>query len=91
MVISSNTSNIEYEKLNNEDKIKFQNTLRNSMIYLAKEVVRDGEGIKIYNYKCSRFKKYARCQKAAFCIANSNLVKTALFAEDPNWGRVVLL
>ena len=44
MVISSNTSNIEYEKLNNEDKIKFQNTLKNSMIYLAKEVVRDGEG-----------------------------------------------
>ncbi len=29
----------------------------------------------------------ARC--AAYAIANSNLVKTAFFGEDPNWGRII--
>jgi glutamate N-acetyltransferase/amino-acid N-acetyltransferase len=35
----------------------------------------------------AKSKSDARC--AAYAIANSNLVKTAFFGEDPNWGRII--
>jgi glutamate N-acetyltransferase/amino-acid N-acetyltransferase len=57
---------------------------------LARLIVRDGEGatklIEIY-VKGTNARHAAR--SIAFAIARSNLVKTAFFGEDPNWGRIV--
>lgn len=59
-------------------------------IQLAKMIVKDGEGAtKFIEIKVSGAKTYADAKKVGFSIANSNLVKCAMFGEDPNWGRVV--
>ena len=34
-------------------------------------------------------KSKSDARRVAYAIANSNLVKTAFFGEDPNWGRII--
>ncbi|MDP8266662.1 MAG: bifunctional glutamate N-acetyltransferase/amino-acid acetyltransferase ArgJ [Candidatus Aceula meridiana] len=56
---------------------------------LAKKIVKDGEGAtKFITVTVNNAKTYAQAKKAAFAIANSNLVKTAAYGSNPNWGRV---
>jgi len=68
----------------------FQEALDFVTLSLAKMLVADGEGatkfveIKVKNAQDSR-----EAKKAAYAIANSALVKTALFGEDANWGRIM--
>lgn len=57
---------------------------------LAKAIVRDGEGAtKLVAVHVSGGKNRQECRDVAYTIAHSPLVKTALFAEDPNWGRLL--
>ncbi|MBB3047069.1 glutamate N-acetyltransferase/amino-acid N-acetyltransferase [Litorivivens lipolytica] len=57
---------------------------------LAQAIVRDGEGAtKFVAVKVEGGANRAECLKAAFTVAESPLVKTALFASDPNWGRIL--
>jgi glutamate N-acetyltransferase/amino-acid N-acetyltransferase len=57
---------------------------------LAKGIVRDGEGAtKLINVKVHGGHNTAECLAVAYTIANSPLVKTAFFAADPNWGRIL--
>ena len=56
---------------------------------LARMIARDGEGAtKLVTVTVSGASTDADAEKAAFAIANSPLVKTALFGNDANWGRV---
>lgn len=56
---------------------------------LAKKIVRDGEGAtKFVEITVKTAKSPAQAKTAAMAIANSLLVKTALFGSNPNWGRV---
>lgn len=56
---------------------------------LAKMIARDGEGAtKFVEVRVDGAASDADAKRAALAIANSPLVKTALFAEDPNWGRI---
>ncbi len=68
----------------------FVNTLTGTCAHLARELVRDGEGVR---HVCEIQVKGAKTQEdaraAADKIATSMLVKTMLAGEDPNWGRVV--
>lgn len=58
---------------------------------LAQAIVRDGEGAtKFVEVKVSGGKSYEDCQSVAYTLAHSPLVKTALFASDPNWGRLLM-
>ena len=58
--------------------------------HLAKEVARDGEGAtKLVAVTVSGTETEADAAKLAKTIAESPLVKTALFGCDPNWGRIV--
>jgi glutamate N-acetyltransferase/amino-acid N-acetyltransferase len=67
----------------------FQKALNQVCIYLAKAIARDGEGatkmIEV-NVKAAANLKEAR--EAARTIVSSSLVKTAVYGNDPNWGRV---
>ena len=55
---------------------------------LAERLVRDGEGATRFVTVCVRGgATEAECLKVAYTVAESPLVKTALFAGDPNWGR----
>ena len=60
------------------------------MIDLAHQIVRDGEGAsKFVTVNISGAKSAKAAKKIGLTIANSPLVKTALFASDPNWGRIL--
>ncbi|MBA3865154.1 MAG: bifunctional glutamate N-acetyltransferase/amino-acid acetyltransferase ArgJ [Solirubrobacterales bacterium] len=56
---------------------------------LAIEIVRDGEGAaRIGRIEVSEAASAAEAERVARAVANSQLVKTALFGRDPNWGRI---
>ena len=60
-------------------------------ISLAHSIVRDGEGAsKFVTVQINGGRSDAECLEVAFTIAHSPLVKTALFASDPNWGRLLM-
>jgi len=68
----------------------FQEALNAVCLYLAKEVVRDGEGAtKLVEISVSGTASEEDAVKIAKTVAESPLVKTALFGCDPNWGRIV--
>jgi glutamate N-acetyltransferase/amino-acid N-acetyltransferase len=57
---------------------------------LAQLIVRDGEGAtKFITIAVNAGRDEAECEQVAYTIAHSPLVKTALFASDPNWGRIL--
>jgi glutamate N-acetyltransferase/amino-acid N-acetyltransferase len=57
---------------------------------LAKDIVRDGEGAtKLITIDVAGGVDDAECANVAYTIAHSPLVKTAIFACDPNWGRIL--
>jgi glutamate N-acetyltransferase/amino-acid N-acetyltransferase len=59
-------------------------------ISLAQSIVRDGEGAtKFVTVQVNGGRSEAECLDVAFTIAHSPLVKTALFASDPHWGRLL--
>jgi len=52
--------------------------------------VRDGEGAtKLINVQVNGGHNTAECLAVAYTIAHSPLIKTAFFAADPNWGRIL--
>lgn len=68
----------------------FSDALNKVCLELAKLIVRDAEGAtKFIKIRVSRAKNYAQAKKAALAIANSVLFKTAIYGENPNFGRVV--
>ena len=69
----------------------FEDALRDVMLNLAHQVVRDGEGAtKFVSINVSGASSDADAKIHALSVANSPLVKTAIAGEDPNWGRVVM-
>jgi glutamate N-acetyltransferase/amino-acid N-acetyltransferase len=59
------------------------------LLSLAKMVVKDGEGAtKLVDIIVKGAGKISDAEKIAKTVGNSNLVKTALFGEDANWGRI---
>ncbi len=57
---------------------------------LAQAIVRDGEGAtKFVTVQVEQGGNVQECLDVAYAVAHSPLVKTALFASDPNWGRIV--
>jgi glutamate N-acetyltransferase/amino-acid N-acetyltransferase len=71
------------------DKEAFKEALRRVMVKLATDIVKDGEGAtKLVAFKVSGAKNKDEAKKAAKALTNSLLMKTAIFGEDPNWGRI---
>lgn len=73
------------------DEPTFETALREVMLDLAHQVVRDGEGArKFVEITVTGATSAVDAKTHALAIANSPLVKTAIAGEDPNWGRVVM-
>jgi len=69
---------------------EFEKTLQELMIHLAKLIVSDGEGAsKFIEYKVSHARTTEEARKLVRSISDSNLVKTAMYGRDPNWGRIL--
>ena len=61
------------------------------MLNMAKRVAIDVEGAtKFVSIYCKNSKSEKEAKSVCFSIANSPLVKTAIFGEDPNWGRIAM-
>jgi glutamate N-acetyltransferase/amino-acid N-acetyltransferase len=84
-------SNVEINSIDNPKLSKFNKSLMNVLLNLAKRVVADGEGAsKFITVNVINSKKEIDAKKISFSIANSPLVKTAIAGEDPNWGRIIM-
>ncbi len=71
------------------DKEAFTEALKQIMFELAMMILRDGEGAnKLVTFEVKGALTTEEAQKASMALSNSLLVKTALFGEDPNWGRI---
>ena len=71
------------------DKEAFKEALKRVMQKLALDIVRDGEGAnKVVAFVVTGAKNDKEAKIAAKNLTNSLLVKTAIFGEDPNWGRI---
>ena len=69
---------------------KFTGKLTELCLYLAKKIVMDGEGAtKFVTIQVQGAKTKNNAHQIAQTVATSSLVKTALFGEDPNWGRII--
>ncbi|MCK9196379.1 MAG: bifunctional glutamate N-acetyltransferase/amino-acid acetyltransferase ArgJ [Syntrophales bacterium] len=68
----------------------FRDMVCEILMKLAKDMVRDGEGAtKAIEIVITGARTRGEAKKMAYAIANSNLVKTAFFGGDPNWGRII--
>jgi glutamate N-acetyltransferase/amino-acid N-acetyltransferase len=69
---------------------RFAETVGRVATALARDLARDGEGAtKLVTVRVSGARSPAEAKRAARRIANSVLVKTAIFGGDPNWGRIL--
>jgi glutamate N-acetyltransferase/amino-acid N-acetyltransferase len=74
-----------------QDDIRlFEEALESVCVELAQAIIKDGEGAsKFVEVIVSGGADNKECLDVAYAVAESPLVKTALFASDPNWGRVL--
>ena len=73
-----------------EEFEKFSKMLRYLMADLAKKIAKDGEGAtKLIEVNVRHAKDEQRGRMIAKSVVGSSLVKTAIFGQDPNWGRIL--
>lgn len=74
-----------------KDAAAFQTALDELCIYLCKKVARDGEGAtKLIEVQVHGAASYADARLAARTVTVSPLVKSAVYGNDPNWGRLLM-
>ncbi len=73
-----------------DSSIEFEKAVNEVFVQLAQAIVRDGEGAtKFVTVHVESAVNVAEAKQVAYTIAHSPLVKTALYASDPNWGRIL--
>jgi glutamate N-acetyltransferase/amino-acid N-acetyltransferase len=87
VLLASGASGLEIDASN---QAQFQAALDEVLFYLAREIVRDGEGAtKLVEIAVEGARDDGEAKAVAFTVAHSPLCKTAWFASDPNWGRIL--
>jgi glutamate N-acetyltransferase/amino-acid N-acetyltransferase len=90
LLVAAGTSAINIDDKSSPDYFKFKQAVVDTLTELAQKIVRDGEGAtKFVTISVEEGYDSAECLKVAYTIAHSPLVKTAIFASDANWGRIV--
>jgi len=88
---TAKVKNPNIKHINDKKIISFDKALHSVLLNLSKRIVADGEGAsKFITVNIVKSKNDKDAKKIAFSIANSNLVKTAIAGEDPNWGRIIM-
>jgi len=73
-----------------EEHVSFRDGLYYVCRHLARMIARDGEGAtKLITVEVRRAPSEDDARKAARAVAGSNLVKSAVFGSDANWGRII--
>jgi len=90
LMATGNAGNVLIDNTDSESANILYDALEKVLIVLATSIVRDGEGAtKFVKISVSGGASTQDCEAIAYSVAHSPLVKTALFASDPNWGRIL--
>lgn len=90
LIASGHAGNERISRAEGEDYSALIAGLAPLFVGLAQAIVRDGEGAsKFVTIHVTGGTSEADCRSVAFTVAHSPLVKTALFASDANWGRIL--
>ena len=90
MLVATGQSGVSIDKSRSQDYDAFSGAVNEVCEQLALAIVRDGEGAtKLITVEVEEGSNEAECLQVAYTVAHSPLVKTAFFASDPNWGRIL--
>ena len=90
ILLATGTSGVLVETADSDACRVFTSALEEVCQQLAQAIVRDGEGAtKFVTLEVAEARDEGEARQVAFTVAHSPLVKTALFASDPNWGRIL--
>ena len=90
MLVASGQSGVAIREDRPETLAAFSKALNALYVQLAHAIVRDGEGAtKFVTVAVEQAESVDEAREVAYTVAHSPLVKTALFASDPNWGRIL--
>ena len=91
LVLSNGAAGGDEIRVGSADSEKFQSALNYVCTYLAKELVRDGEGAqRLIEIVVEGAESLDQARTAARGIASSMLVKAMVHGGDPNWGRIMV-
>ena len=83
--------NNEITDINDPQLVDFKNKLYDLCLNLSKMIVLDGEGVKkLIKIKVKGATNSINAKEVARAIGNSPLIKSAIAAADPNWGRIIM-
>ena len=87
LVVATGESDL---KIDDSNKVQFTKQLLKVATELAKMIVKDGEGAtKLIEINVHQAETKEEAKEIAEAVALSNLFKTAMFGNDPNWGRIL--
>lgn len=90
LLVATGQSGVQISESDSEAFTQFKAALMGVYLELAHAIVRDGEGAtKFVAVEVAEAASVEEAREVAYTIAHSPLVKTALFASDPNWGRIL--
>ncbi|MFT5132032.1 MAG: glutamate N-acetyltransferase/amino-acid N-acetyltransferase [Gammaproteobacteria bacterium] len=90
LLIATGKSEVSIRRDNSPLLKVFQEAIDSVFVELSHAIVRDGEGAtKFITVKIMGGRSETQCLDIAYDIATSPLVKTAMYASDPNWGRII--
>ena len=90
VLVASGASGVAISTSESADGRAFLQGLNEICAELALAIVSDGEGAtKLVRIRVESATDIAEARAVAYTVAHSPLVKTALFASDPNWGRIL--
>ncbi len=90
VLIATGQAGNEPITLNSENYQQLAQLINEVCLYLAQAIIRDAEGAtKFVELQVNTARSVDDARQVAYTVAHSPLVKTALFASDPNWGRIL--
>lgn len=90
LIATGKASSSLIDEFDSQQAKVFYQALESVLISLATSIIRDGEGAtKFVKISVDGGACESDCESIAYSVAHSPLVKTALYASDPNWGRIL--
>ena len=90
VLLASGSAKVAIDSLASDDGRALSQAVQSVCAELAEMIVRDGEGAtKLVRVRVASAASDEEARRVAYTVAHSPLVKTALFASDPNWGRIL--
>jgi glutamate N-acetyltransferase/amino-acid N-acetyltransferase len=90
VLLASGASGITLREPHGADYAVFHQVVKDVLAELAQAIIRDAEGAtKFITVDIEQGASESDCLEVAYTIAHSPLIKTAFFASDPNWGRIL--